>query len=151
MAEYYADSSMLVKHHVQESGTPWVKSVFASNVITTAEISIVEVYSALNRRLREGSIQSQDYTQIITDFSALCSLTYRLVQLSTPIIERTRFLLEHYPLRAYDAVQLASALIINDIFLTEQLPALTFLSADHRLLAAAQQEGIPTDDPGLHV
>jgi hypothetical protein len=90
MAEYYADSSVLVKRHVEEIGTPWAKSVFASNVITTAEISIVEVYSALNRRLREGSIQPQDYTQIITDFSALCSLTYRLVQLSIPIIERTR-------------------------------------------------------------
>ncbi len=41
MADYYADSSVLVKVHVQELGSAWVTSLFANNVITTAEISIV--------------------------------------------------------------------------------------------------------------
>lgn len=30
MAYYYVDSSVLVKRHVQESGTPWVQSLMAA-------------------------------------------------------------------------------------------------------------------------
>ncbi len=150
MSDYYADSSVLVKRHVQEIGTEWAKSLLENNLIITAEMSIVEVYSALNRRVREGSITPEDYAHIMTDFSALCTITYKLVQLSSPIIERTKLLLERYPLRAYDAVQLASALVINDAFLKQKLPALIFLSADQRLLSVAHHEGLSTDDPNVH-
>jgi hypothetical protein len=48
--DYYADSSVLIKRHVQEIGTEWVQAITtpaAGNVIITARVSIVEVYSAL--------------------------------------------------------------------------------------------------------
>jgi hypothetical protein len=52
MAYYYADSSVLVKRHVHEMGTAWFRALAeptAGNVIITTRISMVEVYSALNR------------------------------------------------------------------------------------------------------
>ncbi len=55
MADYYADSSVLIKRHVREAGTDWfcaLADASSGQVITTARISEVEVYSALNRRAR---------------------------------------------------------------------------------------------------
>jgi hypothetical protein len=47
-------------------------------------------------------------------------------------------------------VQLASALMARDTLRSAGLPPLTFLAADDRLLAAAQAEGLATDNPNAH-
>ncbi|MBI2942279.1 MAG: type II toxin-antitoxin system VapC family toxin [Chloroflexi bacterium] len=153
MADYYADSSVVVKRHVQETGSAWFQTLAdpaAGNVIITARISMVEVYSALNRRLREARLSIVDYAQIVIDFMAICLTDYELVELTPSIVERARILLEHYPLRAYDAVQLASALATRDALQSAGLAAPIFLAADERLLSAAQAEGLATDDPREH-
>jgi len=153
MADVYADSSALVKRHIPEVGSRWFQALgdpVAGNVITTARISMAEVYSALNRRIREATLDAADYAHIVADFDALCATQYTLVELTALIVERARRLLERHPLRAYDAVHLASALTANDALAAAGLPALTFLSADHRLLNAAQVEGIATDNPNAH-
>ena len=51
---------------------------------------------------------------------------------------------------AYDAVQLASALLITRTVTDAGLTAPTFLAADDRLLDAAQAERLPTDNPNWH-
>ena len=153
MADFYADSSALVKRHIRETGSAWFQTLVANparNLIITANISIVEFYSALNRRIREATLDPADYSRIAIDFDALCSTQYTLVELSSPVIGRARLLLEQHPLRAYDVVQLSSALITNSALLTAGLPALTFLSADQRLLSAAQTEGLAVDDSNAH-
>jgi len=153
MADFYADSSALVKRHIYETGSIWLQGLLApaaGNVILTARISMAEFYSALNRRIRDATLDTTEYTQVATDFDALCRTQYTLIELTPVIVERTRQLLERYTLRAYDAVQLASALIANNALFGNNPPSLTFLSADQRLLAAAQSEGLVTDDPNIH-
>lgn len=153
MADYYADSSALVKRHVHETGTAWFRTLAdptAGNVIITARISMVEVYSALNRRRREANISAADYAQIVADFATICATEYQFVELTASVVERARLLLERYPLRAYDAVQLASALLTHDTLQASGLPPLTFLAADDRLLTAAEAEGLATDNPNAH-
>jgi hypothetical protein len=153
MADYYADSSVLVKRHVRETGTAWFQTLVdpaADNVIITARVSLVEVYSAFNRRLREAHLSLVDYAQIVTDFATVCAAEYQLVELTTSVVERSRLLLEHHPLRAYDAIQLASALQANEALQTANLPPLIFLAADTRLLAAAQTENLTADNPNDH-
>lgn len=153
MADFYADSSALVKRHIYETGSIWLQALFApaaGNVILTARISMAEFYSALNRRIRDATLDTTEYTQVATDFDALCRTQYTLIELTPVIVEHTRQLLERYTLRAYDAVQLASALIANNALFGNNPPSLTFLSADQRLLAAAQSEGLVTDDPNIH-
>jgi predicted nucleic acid-binding protein len=153
MADFYADSSVLVKRHINEVGSDWFRMLAdpaAGNVIITARVSMVEVYSAFNRRLREANLDPADYTQLATDFSAVCLTEYELVELTSQVVERARLLLEYYPLRAYDAVQLASALMTDDVLQNANLPSLTFLTADDRLLNAAQAESLATDNPNLH-
>ncbi|MCP9495188.1 MAG: type II toxin-antitoxin system VapC family toxin [Pyrinomonadaceae bacterium MAG19_C2-C3] len=150
---YYSDSSVLVKRHVLEVGSPWFRTLAdprSGNIIITAQLSIVEVFSALNRRCRESSISPADYTIIAAEFARVVSGEYEVVPPSVKVIDGARVLLERYPLRAGDAIQLASAIIANENLRAANLPAGIFLSADDRLLAAAQAEGLTTDDPRLH-
>ena len=145
MTDYYADTSALLKRHVQEVGSTWFQALtdpIKRNTIITARISMAEVYSALNRRLREAHFTATDYAAIAADFSALCDAEYDLIELSPGIIEQARLLLECYVLRAYDAIQLASARIARNRLLAARLAAPIFLTADERLLKAAQAEGL---------
>jgi predicted nucleic acid-binding protein len=154
MVDYYADSSALIKRHVYEAGTAWFRALVdptAGNVIITARISMVEVYSALNRRQRAAGLNAADYAHIATDFATICATEYQFVELTAPVVERAKLLLERHPLRAYDAVQLASALLTHDTLQAIGLPPLVLLAADDRLLAAAQAEGLATDNPNAHL
>lgn len=54
MAIFYADSSVLVKRHIQAQGSVWFRYLTASragNRIETVRLSMIEVISALNRRV----------------------------------------------------------------------------------------------------
>jgi predicted nucleic acid-binding protein len=63
------------------------------------------------------------------------------------VIKDAQTLTAKHPLRAYDAVQLASALRINRQTVTDGAPAITFVCADTRLLAIAAAEGLAVQDP----
>jgi len=154
MADYYADSSVLVKRHVDETGAEWVRALCTpatGNVLITVRISIAEVYSALNRRLREAQLDVADYVDLAGDFDMRCTTEYQLIEVTSTVIERARTMLERYPLRAYDAVHLAAALLTQETLQAASLPPLTFLAADERLLAAARAAGLPVDTPNAHL
>jgi len=154
MTDYYADSSALMKRHVRERDTIWFQSLTnpaAGNTIATAQVSEVEVYSALNRRLHESHLSFLDYTQIADDFATICATEYKIIELTDAVIEQSRLLLERHSLRAYDAIQLASALLANATLQAAGFTPLIFLAADARLLSAAQAEGLLTDNPNAHL
>jgi uncharacterized protein len=65
-------------------------------------------------------------------------------------VRETVDLIQRYPLRAYDAVQLATAMVVNQSLAAHGLPPLYFVSADDRLITAAQAEGLTTDNPNSH-
>ncbi|MGQ0541937.1 MAG: type II toxin-antitoxin system VapC family toxin [Blastocatellia bacterium] len=149
---YYADSSVLVKRHIHEIGTDWLLELLdpsANNSITTSTLSIVEALGALNRRVREGTIDIADYPQIAEDFLALSNNEYRFVNVTFEVIGKTQRLLESYPLRAGDAIQLASATISRTTIQNAGLTAPIFLASDNKLLDAAVAEGFTTDNPLL--
>jgi hypothetical protein len=72
---------------------------------------------------------------------------YELVIAVGSVIDQATRLLERHPLRAYDAIHLAMALIANEQLLTNNLSPLTFLSADQRLNEVAVVEGLAVDNP----
>ncbi|MCI0389524.1 MAG: hypothetical protein MOB07_12275 [Acidobacteria bacterium] len=59
-------------------------------------------------------------------------------------------LAELHRLRGYDAVQLATALLVKAGMTASGIGPLTLISADNELNQAAQAEGLLTDDPNLH-
>ena len=153
MNVWYLDSSALVKHHVAEVGSSWINAtVFEplDNLLLSSRVTMVEVRSALARRRREASISLQAHADVLDAFSADCVNRYRFVELELPIIELASELLDRYPLRAYDAIQLASALQAGPVLTAAGFSRPCFVSADERLLAVAQSEGLRTDNPNLH-
>src|SRR5215217_3082586 len=150
MAVYYADTSALVKRHVNETGSAWVKTLLdplANNTIITARISVVEVISALNKKIRTAEISISDYRLMATDFRAVFINEYQIIETANSIYEHACVLLEKHKLRAYDSVQLASAILAARVVQTSGSPSLTFLASDMDLHAAAQAEGLMTDRP----
>ena len=116
------------------------------NRIATAQLSLVEVISAFNRRVREQALSTTEYAIVRDDFLARYQRTYQIVPITDPLLKRTRLLLEQHPLRSYDALHLAAALAVRERLLTLGLP-LVFLAADTRLLAAATSEGFTVENP----
>jgi len=154
MRPHYLDSSALIKHYVAERGSQWVKAtVFGRRdvLLFTSRITTVEVRGALARRRRESSISPRDHQEALDAFQEDCQTRIRFVEVELPVIDLAGKLLDHHPLRAYDAMQLASALTIGQVLATVEQPRLILLSADDRLLTAAKNEGLQVDNPNLHV
>ena len=112
---FYVDSSVIVKQHIAEIGSSWVIPLMQpseKNVFITSLLTKVEVLSAFNRRLREIAISLLVYNQISAAFESSSS-EHRFVKLEQTVISESQRLLEKHPLRAGDAVQLASAVVVR--------------------------------------
>jgi hypothetical protein len=147
---YFLDSSALIKRYVVEIGTRWVRSITAPSrgqVIIVAHITSVEIVSGTMRRRREGAINQRTAHAIRLLVDRHSRRQYQVVGLTEQITQRAKNLLETHPLRAYDSVQLASALESNNRLIAVGLSPVIFVSADSRLLMIAAAEGLTTDDP----
>lgn len=147
--DYYADSSVLVKRHIQEAGSARLLPLMApetGNTFITVQVSEVEVLSAVQRRMREAVLSASDAQQLRADVQGLFATECQLVAVSPMLVQTACELLERHPLRGYDTLQLAAALVANQALVSSELSPLTFLSADQRLLQAAQTEGLTIED-----
>jgi predicted nucleic acid-binding protein len=147
---YYLDSSALIKRYVAEAGSDWLEAVvFAADdaLPLASRVTMVEVWSALARRRREASISPEYHADALAAFREDCQDLYRFIEFEETVYELAGSLLERHVLRAYDAVQLASALVAAQVLTEASLPQPIFLSADDRLLQAASAEGLPIDNP----
>lgn len=153
MSAYFLDSSALVKRYLTETGTNWIRNLMQpsiGNQIFVAQIASVEMVSALARKQREMAISPRTLQAAILLIERHTSREYIITKFDASVERVAKRLLVNYPLRAYDAVQLASALFINTVLTGQNLPALTFVCDDKRLLSVAQSEGVGTDDPSSH-
>lgn len=149
MSLLFADTSAIAKRYINEIGSAWVEQWIepaAGNIIIIARIAPVEMFSLLARREREGSITPGARVGLGNDFLIHVRNEYLTVPLDDRVLDEARELTSRYPLRALDAIQLASALAATKTLNT----APTFISADRNLLAAASAEGLNTDDPRAH-
>jgi uncharacterized protein len=147
---YFLDTSGLVKRYVAETGSNWIKSITdiaTGNRIAIAQITPVEVLSALARRQREGSLSAGDFNSVVQDFREDFENQYEVIELNQALIEKAGELVVQYPIRAYDAVQLASVLEFQSICTQMPNTQLVFITADDRLLNIAQAESLVTDNP----
>ena len=153
MTAYFLDSSALVKRYVSETGSAWIQQITdpqTGNSLFIARITWVEVRSAFARRQREGSLTSTDTTLITQRFRFNLNNQYQVIELDSTLAETAGQLVSQYPLRAYDAVQLASVLLLQPAFATTQSTQLSFLTADNRLIPIAIALGLLTDNPNNH-
>lgn len=153
MAGRFLDTSAIVKRYVREAGTSWVRSltgVGAPDPIYLARITAVEVCAAVARRQRGGSLTPAQATAILARFRRHMVRRYQITEVTPALLSDAMDLAETHGLRAYDAVQLASALALNRLRVAAGLGGIILVSADRELNAAAAAAGLAVDDPNLH-
>jgi hypothetical protein len=154
VSHYQADASTIVKRYVLvETGSLWVEALTdpaASNTLSIAEVTRAEVASAFARRVRDGSLTPAEGSRLFAAFASHCTTQYSIVPTDNVVVDVAVDLLQRPPLRAYDAIQLATAVAVNDTLVTAGLPPLIFVTAHDRLVAAAQTEGLAVDNPNWH-
>lgn len=155
MATYFMDTSALVKRFHYEAGSRWVRTIFAAavpnenetrHIIYVCGLSIVEVPAALAilERTRELTLELRD--ELYRTFLATRQTELIVVPITDAILSQAAALTQRHPLKAYDAVQLASALDLQNT-LREFDIDLVFVASDNQLLRAAQTEGLQVENP----
>ena len=154
MSYFYLDASAIVKRYSPEIGSAWIRSLIdplSGHALALSEITLAEVAAALAVKHRApGGITQQERDSALSLFLSHCQSEYELIAVSRLIIDLAVRLTQDHKLRGYDAVQLASALVASQAFTAAGLSSLTFVAADGDLLAAAQAEGLSSEDPNLH-
>lgn len=141
MAIAFLDTSALVRRYVRaEPGADRVRRLCApaeGNTILVARLTSVEVASALARKLREREIRRSQRDSLWRLFEAHWRDQYHPVAATDDVYAVAEGLLFDYALRAYDALQLASALAAR-----EHLPdtPVEFWTADGQQASAARAQ-----------
>lgn len=138
----YFDASSLVKYFIEEDGSSEIRQRMASSVPIASRLSQIEIASAICRRCREGHITEENRAQSLTHLTEVLGELY-IVELTPAIAERAQRLLQRFALRAGDAIQLASFLVIRE---GTGLPV-TFSAFDQRLIEAAENATADLDSP----
>lgn len=153
MAIYYFDASAVVKYYVPEPSSLWSRQLLdaqdpvstrALHAILVAEVTRVEVAAGLASIERAGRIRRTARMREYQRFTNHLIYRYAIIPVSTADFVAAADLTQRHPLKAYDAVQLAVALRYGQILSGHPF---TFVSGDSTLLAAAQAEGLVTENP----
>jgi uncharacterized protein len=136
---YFLDSSALVKRYVRETGTDAVARLFRrrSSKLAASGLALVEVPSALIRRARQGDLRMEQARAQAEQLAADMEELY-VVEPRKTVLDLAKELVERWPIRAYDAVQLGSAVRLA----RASGSAVTFTCADRGLASAAAGEGL---------
>ena len=106
----YLDTSALVKCYVAERGSPDVFALIEhAEVVASSLISRTEVAAAVAKAVRLGWVSSESGRKAQRTFLSEWAELLRLPVTET-LVSRADTLAWDYALRAYDAIQLASAL-----------------------------------------
>ncbi|MGE0492489.1 MAG: type II toxin-antitoxin system VapC family toxin [Vulcanimicrobiota bacterium] len=138
----YFDTSAVVKLFVLEEGTDaTIKVVSGPGELYLLSLARAEFHSAVQRRFRDGDLSATERTELLETFDNQINQEFIIQPTTDGVVSRALYLLERYPLRAYDALQLAGCLSLA------KPKEIIFACADDRLLAAAGGEGLQTFNP----
>ena len=152
MKIYQIDSSAIVKRYVDEAGSHWIREICdpnTGNIVSILRITMAEVASAFSRRCREGAITDDERDDLIASFLNDCDRQYQICEVTQDIVGLAVRLVCRYPLRGYDAVQLAAAVFVNQKLISDSLAPLIFVSADERLCSAGIAEVLSVHNPDI--
>jgi predicted nucleic acid-binding protein len=132
----YLDATALVKLFVPEPESDALnEALVGAEDVLISDLALTEMASALGRRTREGYLPLAESRRLYREAEKLAAASHR-VELTPPIHRRAeRLLLSslNIPLRAFDALHVATAL---------DAEAATIVSYDPRLRSAAVSHGL---------
>lgn len=149
MTYYYFDSSVLVKAYITEPGSDSVREILqqarAAEPTARVIVSILaytEAASAVSRREAAGELSRRQANQLMRhltqDFEG-DRRPYEIIDVTGGIAHHAPVLARTHRLRAYDAIQLATALAARAA--TPEGIEFVFATTDNALYEAAQAEG----------
>jgi predicted nucleic acid-binding protein len=135
----YFDSSSIVKWFFDEQYSELTRSMKdEKDIAFTSILSYPEVLSAFNRARREGRCKKSDMEIIRIEFQRIWN-DFQWIKVNEKLINSTMELIFKHSLRGYDAVHLASALILKK---ESEISDLYFSCFDRTLNRAAKKEGL---------
>jgi uncharacterized protein len=153
----YVDSSALIKHYIREPGTDALNAKLSQELIhhPNVFISVVgyaEVLAIFARRRKESLLSKREYGQLQQRFRDDWMPELAAVELTAPVLLFIPNLVTEHPLKASDAIHLASALWLRDalrlgVNFAPANRSLTFVCSDKQLKNAASSEGLEVVDP----
>ncbi len=147
MALYYLETSALVKLYVYELGTEHLLDLTSSEAghrFAILSLAQVEFRSAIRRQHRGGEISGSEADGLIESFRQHAEGKFIVQPFTDSLLDVALALIDGYPLRGYDAMQLAGYMVLRSISGAEEP---IFVCADKTLLSAARNEGCPILDP----
>jgi predicted nucleic acid-binding protein len=132
---------------VYEPGTDRLLGLTASDAghrFAILSLAQVEFRAAIRRRQRVGEIPDSAADELVESFRRHAEGKFLIQSFSDTLFDVALALIDSYPLRGYDAVQLAGYLVLRSISGAEEP---TFVCADRVLISAARNEGCPVLDP----
>lgn len=153
MSSYFLDSSAVVKRYVSEIGHSWITNLCdpgQNHDLFIAQVTLVEVVATLCRKAREMAISANERDRLIDTFRQDSRNSYAIVPATTLTYTDAGDLCRSHILRAYDAVQLASAIVLRNEAQAANVSTPTFVCADKALLLIAKAEGLEVENPNDH-
>jgi predicted nucleic acid-binding protein len=141
------ETSALVKLYVYEPGTERLVGLSASaagNRFAIFTLAQAEFRSAIRRQQRGGEISAFEADALIESFDEHLEGRFIVQPFTESLLDVALALIDGYPLKGYDAMQLAGYLLLRSISGPEEP---IFVCADRALLSAARNEGCPILDP----
>ncbi|MDQ7048408.1 MAG: type II toxin-antitoxin system VapC family toxin [Enterobacterales bacterium] len=129
----FFDSSSYIKKFIEEPGSREIDDLLQkASTLALSIICLPEIMSALNRKVREGSLTENGYQsvkqQIIEDIHDI-----QMINLVPEVVENSIKLLENKKLRSLEALHITCALTWNTDL---------FISSDKRQIIAAENSGL---------
>jgi len=134
----YLDTSALVKLYVDERMSQELTiAVDGAEAVATSLIAYTEARAAFARARREARLSAQAYRHVVEAFVEDWP-RYITVEVTDRLVKDAGELAAHRALRGYDALHLASALILRQ----QMSSGVTFLAFDRELMVAAKREAL---------
>ena len=134
----YVDTSTLIKLIIDEEGSDRAELIWESaDSVASVSLVVVEARAALAAAVRGDRLSSEQLHDAKTELAAFVD-DLHLVDVTENLIESAAQLAGTESLRGYDAVHLASALLVG---------AAVFSSSDRDLCEAAERQGLHIASP----
>jgi uncharacterized protein len=149
----YLDASALVKRYITERGSAALNARFdRGEIIYTSLLSFGEIHTAIARAYRMRRLAAQDLRRIREAFSTDWLIGLSPIEVNVETMTALPGLVEHYPLKAADAIHLSTAFWLRNSFRIRAhrpLPEheIEFGVADQRLGQIAFQCGLQVFNP----
>jgi len=142
---YFLDTSALVKVYHAEPGWEVMDRIYlGGEPIGMAVLTLLEFRSAMTRRLKTGSVDTDTFEVALEQFAKDVEDRYEVFSFSDRIVEDAIEFLDNtglqMQLRSLDALQFA-------FYQTHGAPDSIFVSADIRFLDVVRAFGYPTLNP----